>query len=329
MIPAVDLHYIIFQNLDLKTSLLVGAKNMKQISIIPLLILWFNFNVSTENPALTSTVKIKKDVVVVAWLDGDGIDLKTLEPNVSPGLKEKLNRKNLYDCLDTVNLLAAGNGNEIKNDIDRLYVNSFLLKHSANKKPPDKIRVDEFRDLGDYKLFSHLTISFPVRDGSIAGTVDYIHHETILGETRDACGTPPWAKTVGKVLVNVREGKDVVSPERNTWDGARGNVKNKFVYQLNQGRIGVFGQRVNKTVNWCMGENPCTVGDASRYTPWIWSVIKILTNGDLELDCQIFPRYFVYQNGIRKAFPNIKDGNLQRFLLLDDRSERRLGDVLE
>lgn len=84
------------------------------------------------------------------------------------------------------------------------------------------------------------------------------------------------------------------------------------MFQLNEGRIGSFGQAVDTTLN-----NPGGVVGAT--TPWVWSIIWFDTQGNLmRLDNQIFPTYYVYEDKVLVGI--YTQGQVEAFIALDQNS---------
>jgi hypothetical protein len=88
-----------------------------------------------------------------------------------------------------------------------------------------------------------------------------------------------------------------------------------------EGRIGDEGQRVNFTLNWCTNTLlPCSMDGYQNVTPWIWSVVRFDTSGGKGVpDHQIFPTYYVYENG--KLVSAFAQSDLATFTKLDGSSQ--------
>lgn len=116
-------------------------------------------------------------------------------------------------------------------------------------------------------------------------------------------------------------------------NGARGtNPSRTRVFQLNEGRVGSTGQRVNATLNWC-GGSTCfaEVANAPFTTPWIWSFVQFDLQGrriapvagqPLPTGAQIFPSYVVYENG-QEIVPLVQS-DPEVFILLNSPSSELL-----
>ncbi len=248
------------------------------------------YTVGGQEP-VTASEEIKvatKDVTVIAWVDGSPIDMILSALEADP----KLNRTLKFN-LDTPGLCSVQLGNwaiglrtSILSDTDRQFANAFLLKNSANSRPENTIDPDAIETGGDFRLFNRFQVFFQVQNGQIVGQPDVRKMVTEVGSTRDPCG-----------LIPPSGGED--HPQFN---GANGiTTSGTGVFQLNEGRIGFAGQAVDRTLNACQDFN-CINITIGPPTPWIWSVIKFDAQGNrTPVESQIFPTYFVYENGVKVA----------------------------
>jgi len=227
------------------------------------------------------------DVVVIGWVDGNTI---TLPQDASFELKVALNTSTAT-CLEQVGSWALGFPVNLSSDSDRAYANAFLLKNSANKKPPNPINPSMVLSNGDFRLFNRLQVQFTVSNGQISNP-QYLQSVSAVGSTPNPCNRLfPY-----------------LAGEVHLWNGDKAVIFGRTVYQLNEGRIGSTGQDVSRTIN-------------RRTVPWIWNVIKFDRNGVINiLDNSQFPTYSVYKNGqLLYSFPQIA---LPSFILKDETWQR-------
>ena len=242
-----------------------------------------------------------KDITVIAWIDPDPVDLATLESQATPLLVGNLNT--IVTCSFQLAEWQVGKRTNINTDIDRQYANAFLLINSANSQPPNVIDADAIEAAGDFRAFNRFKVSFKTDSGQIVGTPNIINSSALIGATPDPCGFfPP------------------LSAEAHPSNGSSGVTTSATgTFQLNEGRIGFAGQAVDRTLNDC--NQPVCSSTVGQTTPYIWSVIRFDSQGNLSpLDHQMFPTYFVYENGnLISQFPQ---GDLETFISLDSSSQR-------
>jgi hypothetical protein len=189
---------------------------------------------------------------------------------------------------------------------DISYANQFLVKFSANPPPPPTIDPVAFATAGNYRLFNRYQVAYRVKNGLVtADPPKPIQNQAIVGSTPDPCRFSP-ITAAGQV--------NTTAP-----NGAAGTTSSlSGVFQLNEGRLGQLGQQVNQALN-------------GTTTPWIWSVIKFDTQGQLvpfpstvgttppARNPQIFPAYSIYKNG--QLVQSLPQGDLQTFIHLNDSSQ--------
>lgn len=249
----------------------------------------------------TITVKPTDDVTIIGWIDGSPL---VLPSGANEDLVGSLNNPLL--CSEFLVAWSIQNPIDIENDIDRQYANVFLIKNSANSRPPAVINPDDQLSKGDFRLFNRLQVSLSSRDGKIIGVPNYLIAKAVSGQTPNPCFT----------AVHI-----TVPSETNVNNGALGiSASGSSVFQIAEGRVGTFGQAGDTTLNDPGGQIGAT-------TPWIWSVVRFDANGNLDLfsplssgkgSRQIFPTFNIYKNGsLLATFPQ---GDLETFIALDDRS---------
>lgn len=228
------------------------------------------------------------DVVVIAWVNANAIDLPS---RASLTLIGALNLTET--CVPLVASWALGATEGLGSDADRAYANAFLVKNSGNAEPPNSsINPIAIQLGGDFRLFNRFQVRFSVSNGLITDP-QYIQFVSQVGSTPNPCT---------RFLPSL-------SGEAHPSNGASGVVFGRTVYQLTEGRIGSAGQAVSETIN-------------GRKVPWIWSVIKFDKSGFPDAtDHAVFPTYYVYKNGqLIQIFPQ---GALSTFVLKDDTYQRQ------
>jgi len=245
-----------------------------------------------------------QDVTVVAWVDGAPVAaaLETLRPQA--GLLIRADMSNAVFCNGTIGIwLVTGLAVDVYSDVDRRFVNAFLLANSSNRNPGSAIDPDAVGDGGDYRMWSRYQVSMDDREPR----VDPIQEPTPrIGNTPNPCGgagTLPFVPAYG-------------TPEVHPSNWSKGLTNSRTgVYMLSEGRLGSDGQKVNQVIN-------------GHSTPWIWSVIRFDLKGDLvpsDIDHQIFPTYYVYADG--QLIHQYPQADAETFIALDDTSQRQPSEV--
>jgi hypothetical protein len=240
------------------------------------------------------TVKVKtKDVTVIAWVDGGppAAAQAALESEANFLLKFRLS--NRITCSTTSLDWLVGIRFPVISDADRRYANAFLLANSPNNSPGGTIDPAAAAAAGDYRLFQRYQVL--IDDSSGTPQVTTFQSVARVGDTPNPCRTIPSAS----------------SPEAHASNGSGGLTSSlSGAYQLNQGRLGSLGQRINDTLN-------------GHSTPWIWSVIRFDLQGTLSpnpVDHSIFPTFYVYEDGqLVGPFPQ---SDAETFIALDDTYQR-------
>lgn len=241
------------------------------------------------------------EIVVVGWVDGVPISLPS---GANPALIAALNDMVPGSCLGLLAAWEEGFRTLVSTQADVDYANAFLLKNTANSKPPTTINPDSLRSGGDYRLFNR----FKARVASTAGQIDVLSTNgasvAVVGTTTNPCA---------RFLPSA-------SAEIHPSNGARGVTSNRLhVYQLNEGRIGSIGQKIDRTLNY-YGQ---PVGSG---TPWIWSAIRFNADGSFALlDHQIFPTYSVYKNGV--LIQTLPQSAPSPFIAMTSSSQRTPGEI--
>jgi len=203
------------------------------------------------------------EITIIAWVNGNAPDLKTLPTGENSTLKGNLQNGTSSQqaaCAVQVGEWVLGIAANIATNADRAYANAWLLVNSANTAPPSTITPSAQLKGGNYRLFNDFGGS-----GQPLGTN--------VGYTPDPCktGLLDWA---GAGEPSQYEGYSSTSPAGQ-------------VYQIAEGRIGRAGQAGSETIN-------------GRTVPWIWSAIEFNSaNGTPNYNPPLgtFPTYYLYVNG--------------------------------
>jgi hypothetical protein len=89
-------------------------------------------------------------------------------------------------------------------------------------------------------------------------------------------------------------------------DNGKKGITHSAAFQLGAGRLGKTGRTVFGTVNL----------SAPDSVPWIWSLINVEGDGSLRVKNQIFPTYFVYEDG--KLVQTVPQETFERFVQRPD-----------
>lgn len=242
---------------------------------------------------------ISRDITVIGWVNPAAITLPT---GATQQLVNDLN-DSFGSCTEVTTAWTADIRMDIFSDVDRRYANAWLLQNSPNKEPATFIAdLAHAENDGDYRLFSRLKVEVKVNAGQIVAPPKFHTGRAAVGMTPEPCsGFHFNIPTLSAPEPHIKNGEHAI-----TSSGGR-------VYQLNQGRIGAFGQAVDTTLN-----APGT--PHGETTPWIWSNIKVDSDGNLvrPLITQIFPTYYLYLSGIRSEI--IPQSAPEPFIALDQTS---------
>jgi hypothetical protein len=208
--------------------------------------------------------------------------------------------------------MENGDRSLIGDDFDRQYTNAFLLIHSSNHEPPQTLGADVLKNR-DFRSFNRARAAITA-SGSQITNVRFLNPVTQLGNTIDACNSS--FTTVANLLWGV------LKPEAHSDNGKNGVTPNQLhVFQLNEGRVGKDAQAVNMTLNACTSTDAAGMCNApiSPVTPYIWSYPLFNSQGQYSVNTQIFPTYYVYENG--SLVSKIPQSALETFIGLNSSSQ--------
>jgi len=252
---------------------------------------------------------LTKDVTVIGWIDGDAITFPSAD-NVSNTTFLALNAF----CAPTLLALDEGNRSVIRSDFDRQYVNAFLLSHSKNNEPPQTLEFNSYENGGDFRAFNRVQAKLSAKGQQILRT-EFLSSTALNGNTVDSCQSifTPASKLVS---------------EAHSDNGKKGiTVAGLHVFQLNEGRVGKDGQSVNMTVNYCTSTDAAGLCNApsSPTVPYIWSFPLFDFQAQYTVGHQIFPTYYIYENG--KLVNKIAQSPLEEFIKLNSSSQIHASDI--
>jgi PKD repeat protein len=247
---------------------------------------------SGESDTKSASVKIMtKRITVIAWINAQDIHLpEGANPNLVHDLQNIVLRAALLESW------RQGREEYLLTPTDRLYASIWLLQHSGNNRPPDNIGDGKQVLLnGDYRLFVQAQPYFNTNNGLISGQPEYQSPPVaVVGSTPLPLFTDPaLAALMG------------VDAQANPLNGTQNNNSHQ-VALVAEGRLGETGQTINMTLN-------------HTTVPWIWANIAFNPDGSYRVDHQIFPTYYIYEDGILKnVIPQASD--VSQFINLGEES---------
>ena len=203
---------------------------------------------------------ISRRYTVVSWIDGTRINPEKMPAN--DALKQMLSSKG---CFAEVALWRIGvRGPLVESAQDIAYAKAFLIHATSNQVPPAQLTENFFKDKTAYKLWNDFQID-------LRGALALIRSE--VGHTPFPCAPH---------LPFSWEGDPHTDNGKAVWNssGTKYNL-------INEARIGKAAQGVEQTLD-----------PTGAITPWIWSVLGFDKSGSASLDVQLFPTYWVYQDGV-------------------------------
>jgi hypothetical protein len=252
---------------------------------------------------------VSQRVTVVAWVDRDSVKVQELARNASRDVIQTFAHHDL--CMQALLQLSRATKRHwpkfAATPADRRYTEAMLIKGSHNRQPPSVITSDYVAE-GDFRLLNDFRVT---REGG--------HFVIVGGKDSRVGNTPSPCQDLAAGFWEAAEDQGMrrmMTPEPHKMNDRRWE-NNTRVVQVNEGRIGAAGQRVQRL----LGDRP----DAVDPTPYIWSVISIDSRGTIGLDHQMFPSYSVFIDGIQQAACERPAANLQNFLALDHNSEFTIG----
>jgi hypothetical protein len=279
---------------------------------------WPHFN---ANPSQIHTANFfTKEITVIGWIDQKQVSFPSLS------LVNPLLVFTAHDftggCPNLLFNLGLGQRGAILSDYDRQYMNAFLIANSANHEPPLKLDRSVL-PRGDFRAFNRgqAVIELVGNENQILNA-QFFNSTAVLGDTPDPCSSP--LTPIGNLLA----GGKLHKPEAHPDNAKRGVTPDRLhVFQLAEGRLGSEGQAVNRTLNSCTSFN--ILGNCSDpvppATPYIWSYPLIDSRGQYSVNTQIFPTYYIYENGV--LVKKIPQQPVENFTHLNASSQVKASDI--
>ncbi len=269
---------------------------------------------SGANPSDTSNSSFfTKTVTVIGWIDKSAVSVPPTA-SVNPALVNAL----ASSCTNTLRKMSNGDRSLILSDVDRQYANAFLITNSGNNAPPETLDPSVL-SRGDFRAYNEAHLSL-TRNGNQISKVVPSNPKPALGNTPDACNSY-LVKTLDFLL-------GVLKPDPHPDNGKYGATANHLhAFQLAEGRVGSDGQAVNRTLNWCTSRDAsgsCN-SPVQSSTPYIWEYPLFDAQGNYTLQTQIFPTYYIYENG--KLVTKRPQSALETFVSLDAQSQVKANDI--
>ncbi|MGH9566859.1 MAG: hypothetical protein ACRD4I_12795, partial [Candidatus Angelobacter sp.] len=279
------------------------------------------------NPSSNGTGTLfTKEITIIGWIDGTAIKLPDTS-SANPFLLAALSSDPIPDanspCATALLAFRLGNRTLITNEIDRQYANAFLIASSANHEPPSAIGDSVFRG-GDYRAYNRVQAVLEPSGNEIL-KAQFYNSKAALGNTPDACHSP--LSTVANFFV----GGGLFKPEPHPDNGKRGVTQDRLhAFQLAEGRVGPEAQAVNMTLNACFSIDTSTGlcnSPVPPATPYIWSYPLIDYRGAYTVKTQIFPTYYVYENGRLVDKTSFVQQAVEDFIKLNSDSQMKATDI--
>ncbi len=252
---------------------------------------------------------LTKDITVVGWINAAAVTFP-VSSSVSPDLLGDL----AQHCPTTLGRFLIGDRSLINSDFDRQYANAFLIANSGNHEPPQTLDFNPYVKAGDFRAYNRVQAKLSAQGEQLL-SAEFLSSSAINGNTVDSCHS---ALTPGFLL----------TPELHPDNGAKGITASKLhAFQLNEGRVGSAGQAVNMTLNACSSKDAAGLCNApsSPTVPYIWSFPLFDFQGQYTVGHQIFPSYYVYENG--KLVNRIGQSALEEFIKLNSSSQMKRTDI--
>lgn len=203
----------------------------------------------------------------------------------------------------------------------------FLITHSANNEPPPDLNPKTPLDpsvvaKGDFRAYNQVRAAIYTQGNQI-NFVRLVNSKAVLGDTPDAC------QSFFTRLGNFFAGGTLLKPEPHPDNGQWGITPSKsHFFQLAEGRVGLEAQKVYMTLNACTSKDAITGfcnAPVPPVTPYIWSFPLFDAQGRYTVNTQIFPTYYVYEEG--KLVNKIPQTALENFIKMNATSQIKATDI--
>lgn len=251
---------------------------------------------------------LTKEITVIGWINGLAVTFPSSD-SVSSVLRLDLN----VSCAITIFRFLSGDRSLINSDADRQYVNSFLIANSNNHEPPPTLDSSILKR-GDFRAFNRLQATIN-KVGSRITTARPLISVIALGNTIDSCSS-------------IFTPTSALKPEPHPDNGKTGTTPSGLhFFQLNEGRVGADGQKVNMTLNACTSKNAAGLcnAPAGPTVPYIWSFPLFDPQAQYTVEHQIFPTYYIYEDG--KLVNKAGQSALEDFIKLNSSSQVKASDI--
>ncbi|HEY1527943.1 MAG TPA: hypothetical protein VGH51_17055 [Candidatus Angelobacter sp.] len=261
-----------------------------------------------------------KEITIVGWIDVQSVELPG--PGlVNPNLPIEL--RSTIGCPFLLKSLSDGDRSSISNDADRQFVNAFLIQQSANATPPSQLDKSVLQG-GDFRSYNRTqAIIEPI--GNQVFQARFYNTKAVLGETPDSC------HSVFTSLANfVKFGGKLFTPEAHPDNDQKGVASGRLhAFHLAEGRVGPEAQAANRTLNACTSTDTrgfCS-NPVSPVTAYIWSTTEFYYQGQYTVDTQIFPTYYIYEDGTLLPSKTKTQSAVETFIKLDSQSQVKASDI--
>jgi hypothetical protein len=239
-----------------------------------------------------------KEIVIIAGIKKDAVPFPPIG-SVSSGLLLGLNGMNKSLCALTLGNLLLGDRRIITNEFDRQYANAFLIANSANfvnspnGEPPMDINPEDVLKGGDFRAFNRVQVAINYSGNNITSAVP-LNRVAVLGNTVDSCTSSFTPSSSLRTEEHPDNGKYGIT------------LSKTHFFHLTEGRLGREAQKINMTINGCtsttfsplLGTTVCNAPPGPTVA-YIFSYPLFDTNRGYTINNQIFPSYFIYENGKR------------------------------
>lgn len=272
------------------------------------------------NPSATRTGNFfTKEITVIGWINKAPI---AFPPEGSVNLALEFGLSDAGLCPVLLKGLADGDRSVITSDADRRFVNAFLISQSANSEPPSTLDPSVIRG-GDFRALNRAqAVLEPV--GNQILNAQFYNTKAINGDTPDSCHSP-----ITTLANYIAFGGKLLKSEGHPDNGKSGVTPGRLLaFYLVEGRVGPEAQAANRTINACFSKDASTGfcnDPVPPVTPYIWALTKFDAAGQYTVDHQIFPTYYIYENG--KLVTKIPQSDLEVFIGLNAQSQVKASDV--
>lgn len=271
------------------------------------------------------------EYAAVMWIDQTPMIEREAElrPHISGWLAEVTTPGDAVGCAFLQAALLAqaftGISGELT-DVDRQYLNNWVFTRAGDPPPPTTFgeaqrcdaqmpTLEKFKSCRHYRVMSHAKFRYG------GGRVEFAEPpDTRTGLTAEPC-------------LGLRLGEPMRHPDDGMHSPALNGQAAGHAYVLNSARVGEEGQKLDQLLNCCAGSSDpncepfenCSHGET---TPWIWSVLRVNSSGELEpspIDVSIFGTLNVYRDG--SIIHRVPQSDVECFLAQDDSYARRAGEI--